>query len=327
MVAYRPIHPDDLPGFWELANKAAKESSAFNIDCRYLIREELRWYRLESSPCQLPDGRTVWDGAVIDITERRRAEEALAEAREQEKVVEQQQRALLSQKLKTSLTAAAIAHEIRQPLSQIQLNCNLALGFLEALSQDQIPIDLRNSLLQLTADSDRVMATIERMRMLLRNVESVHSLFDLAECLDSAIVFLKQTIRDSAVVCLVDGLEAPCPFYGDASQLQIAIVNLIRNAIEAMESVAPGQRRLKIILKQERRRVFVLVADSGPGFPPGYALQAEASVFRTSKSGGMGIGLFVAQTAVANHRGNIEIGTSPLLGGAEVVLELPGTYP
>lgn len=63
-----------IEAFWIEADAAARDSTSFNIDCRYLIRGEERWYRLESSPRRLDDGLIVWDGAVIDISERKQLE-------------------------------------------------------------------------------------------------------------------------------------------------------------------------------------------------------------------------------------------------------------
>lgn len=74
MVAYQAMHPDDIEAFWIQADAAAKAGTAFNIDCRYVIRGEVRWYRLESAPRHLPDRLIVWDGAVIDISERKQLE-------------------------------------------------------------------------------------------------------------------------------------------------------------------------------------------------------------------------------------------------------------
>lgn len=74
MAAYRSMHPDDVAPFWAQADAAARQGSVFKIDCRYLIRGELRWYRLESSPRRLSNGLTVWDGAVIDISDHKQLE-------------------------------------------------------------------------------------------------------------------------------------------------------------------------------------------------------------------------------------------------------------
>ena len=74
MAAYGPMHPDDVEAFWSQAEAAAREGLEFNIDCRYVIRGEIRWYRLESAPRRLADGLIVWDGAVIDISERKQLE-------------------------------------------------------------------------------------------------------------------------------------------------------------------------------------------------------------------------------------------------------------
>lgn len=327
LVAYRPIHPDDQGPFFVQAEEAARLGIAFNVEARYIIRGELRWYRLESSPRQLESGQIVWDGAVIDITQRRQAEDALKEAWAKECRLEEERREQLSQKLKTSLTAAAIVHEIRQPLSSILLNCRLAVQSLEQAASGSIPDPLQRSLLQLTTDADRVVATIERMRMLLRNVETEHGPFHLNLSVESALVFLKKELHRSQVQWHSAGLDQPCSVIGDGAQLQIAVVNLVRNAIQAMETTPTDKRHLQVTLIQSVDTVRIAVADSGPGFRADFQEHRDSGVLNTTKADGMGVGLYVVQTAVANHQGRLHFQRSMELGGAEVVIELPRFSP
>lgn len=96
MNIYKRMHPDDLAPFIEVSLEAARLKAPFCNESRYIVRGETKWYRLESTPRQLPDGLTVWDGAVIDVTERRLAEE-------RERQNEARQRVDLERKLRASL--------------------------------------------------------------------------------------------------------------------------------------------------------------------------------------------------------------------------------
>jgi C4-dicarboxylate-specific signal transduction histidine kinase len=101
------------------------------------------------------------------------------------------------------------------------------------------------------------------------------------------------------------------------------VVNLIRNALQAMHQQQPGNRQLRLRLQQHGDRVELSVADSGPGFPEAYSSDTSWELLKSTKASGMGIGLFIAQTAATNHHGQLSIGRSSELGGAEVVIELP----
>jgi C4-dicarboxylate-specific signal transduction histidine kinase len=136
-------------------------------------------------------------------------------------------------------------------------------------------------------------------------------------------VYLKNELLAHQVVYETDGVEQPCWITGDGAQLQMAVVNLIRNALQAMEIQAPASRRLQLGLLQTPEAVAIQVADSGPGFPDDFDNSRSWELLKSTKITGMGIGLFVAQAAATNHRGNLRIGRSAELGGAEVVIELP----
>jgi len=248
---------------------------------------------------------------------------AEAASREREQTAELRRREELEQKLKTSLTAAAVVHEIQQPLATILLNCRLAEADLAAVPPGAAVADLEQRLRALSGDAQQVVTIMERMRMLLRNVETSHSSIDLAANLHSALMFLRTDLQAQQVQLTSEGLEQPCPLQGDGAQLQIAVVNLVRNAIQALDSQPPLSRRIQVLLLRESEQLAVVVADSGPGFPPSYSSDTSWELLKSTKATGMGLGLFLAETAATNHQGRLRIGRSQALGGAEVVLELP----
>ncbi len=118
-----------------------------------------------------------------------------------------------------------------------------------------------------------------------------------------------------------EGLDNPSWVRGDASQLQMAINNLIRNALEAMQSQGRSQAvdQLAVTLRQQGDQAVLTIADSGPGFPPG----ASELPLTSTKLEGSGLGLFVVRTTLEHHNGQLKIGRSRELGGAEVQLLLP----
>lgn len=250
-------------------------------------------------------------GISRDITERRAIEAALNEARKREKQTEKKMRATLEKKLKTSLNAAAVAHEINQPLSRILLRARLNLERSKG-GKDEM-------LRALIDDAERVVSTINKMKVLLRNVESAQEDVDLNHVLASALQQVKSTIRASKAKISQIGPEEGCIVRGDAVQLKMVFVNLLQNALDA---VGQGRRKRKEIIIESVIRngsVEVVVGDSGPGWPGG---TLDEMLLNTSKPGGSGIGLYVVKTAVDNHHGQIAIGQSPL-GGAEFRIIFP----
>lgn len=319
-------HPDDLAADEaQFARMLRREIDGYQLEKRFIRPDGTVVHTLLAGGCG-PIGSQPVDLCyvnIIDISERKQVEAELAAATAREARNEVQRRQVLEQKLKTSLTAAAVSHEIQQPLASILLNCRLALQSLDALPQAEVPAELQRRLQALTADGDRVTMTMERMRMLLRNVETEHASVDLASCIHNALVFARSELQHQRVQLNSAGLEQPCPLQGDSAQLQIAVINLIRNAIQALEAQSPASRRLQVQLQRHAQLVAIVVADSGRGFPAGYSSDTSWEMLKSTKATGMGLGLFLAQTAAANHRGTLRIGRSATLGGAEVVIELP----
>ena len=261
----------------------------------------------------------------LDVTERKRAEAALERAFRREADLKERQRLELEAKLRTSLTAAAVAHEIKQPLSAILLHSRLLRSRLEQLPDGQVRSLLQPLLEQQLGESERVVTTIEKMRMLLRNVQTEQQRLDLCNVIASTRLYLRPLFQRHGVSVVAGGLEQPQWLLGDASQLQMALSNLIRNAVEAISQGQVAEPCLQLSL--ERRTdshgspwLELRVADNGPGFAD---LQLEQLLLASTKPQGSGLGLFVVNAAVQIHGGSLRLGRSVELGGAEVLLRLP----
>ncbi|MEX1324504.1 MAG: ATP-binding protein, partial [Synechococcaceae cyanobacterium] len=261
----------------------------------------------------------------LDVTERKQAAAALERALRRETELQERQRRELEAKLRTSLTAAAVAHEINQPLSAILINTQMLQDQLDQLPEGELRRSLRPLLELQLRETERIVDTIERMRMLLRNVRTDQQRIDLCEVVESARLYLAGLLSSQAVAVEESGLDQPRWLLGDGAQLQIAVANLIRNAVEALGQAAVERPLVRLSL--ERRRdgeggdwLELRIADNGPGFAD---LTRDQLLLASTKAGGSGIGLFVAATAVENHGGSLELGRSRDLGGAEVVVRLP----
>lgn len=307
--AFACVHPDDHAEWVRRNAEVFADKLPFFGECRIIVRGEVRWITAESSPRDLPDGSTVWEGVLIDITDRKRAEEALMAANRARELAAEAHRRELEHKLRVSLAAAAIAHEIDQPLATI---------LLQSKTVDK-PGEAVDALAVVAREAERVVATIDRMRKLLRSVQTEHAAVDLALVVQRSLLMIEDAARAAGVAVESAGLERPVVVSGDEVQLQIAAGNLLRNAIEALRDRAAGRRRIRVEVVESAADVELVVGDSGPGWSGAERVGAPLA---TTKPEGTGVGLFVVRTVVENHGGSVAFRTSPL-GGAEVRCRLP----
>lgn len=267
------------------------------------------------------------DRAIGELVEHFKAASAeLAAAAERERQRDAQTLALLQQKLRSSLEAAAVAHEINQPLSTLLLNSQLLLEQVGSHPNAALPAAWRQQLQGIHDQAQRVVVTIEAMRTLLRNVQTEHQPIDLRSVARSAVLYVRSggsadTIRLDTTG--LDGCEQPAWMHGDAVQLQIAIVNLLRNGLQAVEQAGGPDPWVAIGLERCGEAWQLSVADNGPGFPADWG---GDTLLRTSKPSGSGLGLFVVRTTVENHHGSIQLQPRPG-GGALVLVRLPADPP
>lgn len=254
------------------------------------------------------DGPTV---TFQDISRRKKLEEELAAARERERQTELEMRVMLERKLKHSLNAAVLAHEITQPLSRILLHSRLDL-------EKESGTD-KETLEALVEDANCLVDTIEKMKALLRNVETVQQPVDVAGSVSSSLLQLAFPLRLNKITVTTSGPEERCIVMGDEVQLGMALTNVISNAIEAIMQSGAENRELSIECIPRRGTVDIVIGDSGPGWPGG---TIDDMLLSTNKPGGSGLGLYVVKAALENHRGEIQVARSPL-GGAEFRITLP----
>jgi signal transduction histidine kinase len=249
----------------------------------------------------------------------------------------QQRESELRQALRASLAAAAVGYEIKQPLSTIRLLCQQA-------KRSEPSSELRPLLAQLDSESSRVAHTVESMRMLLSNVQTNQEPLDLASAVSNAITYTHHQRRMLEVGFTAEGVHglpldaSPLPVMGDPVQLQIAIINLLRNGAEAAATMPAGRRGVRLRLQRlpansehPHGLARLEVADSGPGLA--WLEQSDQGAdagrelgrqpLRTTKAGGSGLGLFVVRSTLEQHGGWLQAGRCPDLGGAAVSLWLP----
>lgn len=230
-----------------------------------------------------------------ELVERRQVEEALSKAR-----------SALSQVTRvTSLgvLTASIAHEVNQPLSGIVTNASTCLRM---LAGDPPNVEgARETARRTIRDANRASEVITRLRALFGKKEPVIELVDLNEATREVIALSLTELQRNRVI-LQPELAGDLPLVaGDRVQLQQVILNLLRNASDAMKSVNDRPRHLLIRTEPiDDDRVCFSVTDVGVGFEP-QAADKLFEAFYTTKDEGMGIGLSVSRSIIDRHHGRL----------------------
>jgi len=196
---------------------------------------------------------------------------------------------------------ASIAHEINQPLAAMVNNATACLHWLAAQNLE----DARESAEFVIADGHRAGEIIGRIRALAKKAPTRKDWVDVNETIREVIALARSEVQSNGVSVGTRLGEALPLVLGDRIQLQQVILNLMINAIEAMNEVSDGPRELSITSAQdESKRVLVAVRDSGPGLPPG-SLDLLFNAFYTTKPQGMGMGLAISRSIVEAHGGRL----------------------
>jgi PAS domain S-box-containing protein len=317
-LALAAVHPEEREHFLQLNAEVFAQKKPLYWEGRLLVRGETRWVTIESIPRDRPGGGTIWEGVMVDITSRHVAEAELAALRRAEQIKERQERENLEAKLRASLAAAAAAHEINQPLGRILLTSELVLEHEAKASRGNSRVS--TFLRSLSAETRQVVNTIEKMKSLMRNTSTAKECVDLRDLADAALLYARSFARPIRAEVTFARPARSALLEADADQIQIALNNLLRNALEAIaEQPARRPRRVRVEVRHRRNNFELVVGDNGPGLPEGTTADRLPE---STKPGGTGLGIFIVRTAAKNHGGHLEIGRSPL-GGAEVRMILP----
>jgi two-component system, LuxR family, sensor kinase FixL len=228
-----------------------------------------------------------------DITERKRAEDALHHA--------QAELAHVTRVTTLGEMTASIAHEINQPLAAVVNNASAGLRWLAANNLEEA----RQSTELVIADGHRAGEIINRIRALAKKAPPQKDWVNINETIAEVIALSQSEIQRNRVLLQTQLSSDLPPILGDRIQLQQVILNLIINAIEAMSGVGEEARELQVgSEKDESQGVLVAVRDSGPGLDP-EGLNRIFTAFYTTKPQGMGMGLAISRSIIEAHGGRL----------------------
>src|SRR3989454_1621813 len=230
---------------------------------------------------------------VLDLTERKRAEDALHQA--QMELTHVMRVATLGE------LTASIAHEITQPLAAVVNNASACVRWLTAQNLEEA----RRSAALVIADGQRAADIIGRIRALAQKAPPHKDWLDLNATIRDVIALARSEVHRHGVA-LETHLAAEVPLIlGDRIQLQQVLLNLIMNAIEAMSGVGAGPRALWVSSERvATTEVLIAVRDSGPGLEP-QSLDRLFDAFYTTKPHGLGLGLAISRRIIEAHGGRL----------------------
>jgi signal transduction histidine kinase len=198
---------------------------------------------------------------------------------------------------------ASIAHEVNQPLAGIMTNASTCLRMLGA--EPPNIEGARETARRTIRDGNRAGDVIKRLRALFSKTAIVTETVDLNEATRGVLALLFNDLLRSRIVLRVELDDDPLLVTGDRVQLQQVILNLVRNASDAMRDVDDRPRDLMVRAdREDEGRVRLIVKDAGVGFAP-QDVDRLFDAFYTTKSDGMGIGLSLSRSIIESHGGKL----------------------
>ncbi len=298
--SWERVHPEDQPRFKQIFDSAIREKRDIEHEYRIVTPEGLvRHIHSVGHAVVNESGELVeFIGTTMDITGRKRAEEALHEARTE--------LARVTRVTMMGELAASIAHEVNQPLAGVVTSANAGLNWL-AKDPPNLP-KVREAVERVLRDGNRAGEVLNRIRTLLKKTTPTKSPVNLNQIIRDVLALTGSELRQNNVELSLE-LDTSLPaIMGDSIQLQQVLLNLIVNAIEAMTGITDRGKTLRI--RSEAREmngkaaVVVQVSDSGVGFgatETGRLFEA----FHTTKPEGMGMGLWISRSIIEAHGGRL----------------------
>jgi signal transduction histidine kinase len=285
----------------------ARKAQRFTFEY-HTSQPEDRWYLLTVDRLEHEDGGAVV--SHVDISDRRNAERDAAETRR--KIAHMGRVVLIGE------MAAAVSHELSQPLAAIRANAEA--GVLLSGRPQASNYDAKEIFEDIRAAGQRATQVVEHIRMLLRDQPPEVTAVDVNEVCRSAVQLIKRDAALRRTKVELDLDEYAAAVMGDSVQLQQVVLNLVLNALDAMMT-SEREREVKVGTCVASEEVEIYVADTGDGLPADVQSHLFESFFST-KPKGLGLGLVIVRSIVERHEGRIraENGSG---GGAVFRIFLP----
>jgi PAS domain S-box-containing protein len=310
------MHPEDRAKWRETADRAIGEKADYEVELRILLPDgTVKYTHTVGHPVLNASGDVVqFVGTMIDVTERKRAEEERERLRHAHADLARVNRVTTMGEL-----TASLAHEVNQPIAAAVTNANTCVRWLAAETPNLE--EARAAAMRIVKDGTRAAEIIKRIRLLFKKGTPERELVDVNEVIREMIILLRSEATRYNISVRTELAADLHQVMGDRVQLDQVMMNLIVNGIDAMKDV-DGARELAIkSQKAEDDRILVSVSDTGVGLPVQQADQIFEAFF-TTKPQGTGMGLSISRSIIESHGGRLwASGNSPR--GASFCFSLP----
>jgi PAS domain S-box-containing protein len=289
------VQPEDRAALEHALDQAVRNRSRFQHEYRIVLPDGAVKYLQSVGRPDSADGRDLeFVGTVMDITERKRAEEALQNA--QADLIRAARLTTMGELL------ASIAHEINQPLAAVATSGGACLRWLNRDEPD-LPA-ARNAVARVVRDAHRAGEVIRSLRTLAQKAGPQLTQLDIRNALEDVLVLTRGELQQHGIVLHTSLSAGAQPVLGDKVQLQQVLLNLVMNSIQAMATVPERKRELTISIHAGSDCSQVTVEDTGPGLDPAIA-QRVFDPFFTTKADGLGMGLSISRSIIEAHGGQL----------------------
>jgi PAS domain S-box-containing protein len=290
-------HPDDRMNLRQILDRALIERREFTAEHRLIMADgSVKYVRAVAHPSIDADLDTVvFVGAITDITDHKRAEEERERLRQLEADLARMNRVSMMGEL-----AASLAHEIKQPIAAAVTNAEACTLWLGREAPDVTAACKAAS--AVVADVTRAAGIIDRVSSLYKRGTPERELVDLNDVIREMTVLLGDTANRSSISIRTELAPEVPRTTADRIQLQQVLMNLMRNAIEAMQGT--GGKLTVASKRSEDGQILISVSDSGIGL----AVDETERIFEaffTTKPQGTGMGLSISRRIIASHGGRL----------------------
>jgi len=239
------------------------------------------------------NGSMLFVGCLRDLTERNALRAARGDV------------ARVTQRMAMGEMAASIVHEINQPLAAVAANANAGLRWLAASPPNLV--EARAALKRIVNDTHRAHEVIDGIRLMFRTDGPAKSLLDVNNLIREIFTLIGGDIENHRVSVRTELADHLPQIPANLVQLRQVLVNLVTNAVDAMDNVGGRQRLLRIKTElHDKGRLLIEVEDSGTGIDP-KNIDSIFEPFFTTKSHGMGMGLSICRSIIENHGGHLAV--------------------
>jgi PAS domain S-box-containing protein len=300
------VHPEDTVQVKQAIESASMNGKDFEHEYRLVMPDHsVKYVQVVAHALSNKSARVEFVGAVMDVTERKRAEEALREA--------QANLARVSRVTTMGELTASLAHEIKQPIAAAVTDAKTCLRW---LGRDQPDLaEARAAASRMIKDATRADDIISRVRLLFKKGTAQKELMDVNEVIREMIVLLRSEAMRYSISFRTDLAEDLPQVVGDRVQLQQVMMNLCINSIDAMKDVDGTRELIVKSQRAENEHLMVSVSDTGVGLPPQQAEQIFNAFF-TTKPDGTGMGLRISRSIIESHGGRLWAADNSPRGGS-----------